>query len=66
MDEPPAFEISQLTGMREGDAVHLVKNAGLEYRVIHLDISEWHTSDQRLQRITIEVQGDIVVGASFG
>ena len=62
----PDFDVARLVGASEEDAARLVRRAGLELRVIHLEKSEWLTSDQRTHRVNIEVRDGTVVGAHIG
>lgn len=50
-------------GLRVEEAAALAQRLDLELRVIRIHENEWHTSDKRTTRVTVEVENDVVTSA---
>ena len=50
-------------GLRVEAAIELAQRLGLDLRVIRVREIEWHTSDLRVNRITVEVEDGVVTSA---
>lgn len=50
-------------GLRIEEAVELAERLNLDLRVIRIYESEWHTSDERSNRVTVELEGGVVTSA---
>jgi hypothetical protein len=55
--------LPQFMGLRTEDAIQLAQRLDLELRVIRIDANEWHTSDARSNRVTVEVEDGMVTSA---
>jgi len=55
--------LPEFNGMRIEEAVEFARQHGTDLRVIQLPESGWHTSDERSDRITVEVENGVVTGA---
>jgi hypothetical protein len=55
--------LPEFIGLRTEAAVGLARRLGLELRVIQISENEWFTSDDRSNRITVEVENGVVTGA---
>jgi hypothetical protein len=52
--------LPEFIGLRVEKAIELAQRLELDLRVIRIQESEWHTSDQRNNRITVEVVDGVV------
>jgi hypothetical protein len=50
-------------GLRVEKAIELAQRLDIDLRVIRINESEWHTSDLRVNRITVEVEDGVVTEA---
>jgi hypothetical protein len=50
-------------GLHVEEAIELAQRLDLELRVIRIGANEWHTADQRANRVTIEVEDGVVTRA---
>lgn len=50
-------------GLRAGQAAELARRLGIDLQVIRAGENAWHTSDDRPDRITVEVEDGVVTSA---
>jgi hypothetical protein len=55
--------LPEFIGLRIEQAVELAQRLDLDLRVIRVHENEWHTSDQRSNRITVEAENGVVTSA---
>lgn len=52
--------IPEFIGLRIEEAAELAQRLQLNLRVIRIHENEWHTSDMRSNRVTVEVEDGVV------
>ena len=55
--------IPDFIGLRVEEATELAQRLDLDLRVIRIHENEWHTSDDRSNRVTVEVEDGVVTSA---
>jgi hypothetical protein len=55
--------LPEFIGLQTQKAIELAQRLDLDLRVIRVRENEWHTSDARSNRITVEVENDVVTSA---
>jgi hypothetical protein len=55
--------LPEFNGLRIEQAIELAQRLDLDLRVIRVHENEWHTSDDRSNRITVEVENGVVTSA---
>jgi hypothetical protein len=50
-------------GLRIEEAIELAQRLNLDLRVIRIHENEWHTSDKRTNRVTVEAENGVVTSA---
>lgn len=55
--------LPEFIGLRVEDATELAQRLDLDFRVIRIHENEWHTSDDRSNRVTVEVENGVVTSA---
>jgi hypothetical protein len=55
--------LPEFIGLRIEEAAKLAQRLHLDFRVIRIHENEWHTSDKRTNRVTVEVEDGVVTGA---
>jgi hypothetical protein len=55
--------LPEFIGLRVEEAAELAQRLRLDFRVIRIYEDEWHTSDDRSNRVTVEVEDGVVTGA---
>jgi hypothetical protein len=55
--------LPEFIGLRVEDATKLAQRLHLDLRVMRLHENGWYGSDQRPNRVTVEVEGGVVTGA---
>ena len=57
--------LPEFVGLRVEEAIELAQRLDLDLRVIRLHANEWHTSDLRRNRITVESENGVVTSAKI-
>ncbi len=55
--------LPEFIGLRVEEAAELAQRLDLDFRVIRIHENEWHTSDKRTTRVTVEVEDGVVTAA---
>jgi hypothetical protein len=55
--------LPEFIGLRVEDATELARRLDLDLRVIRIHENEWHTSDDRSNGVTAEVEDGVVTSA---
>ena len=55
--------LPEFIGLRVEEAAELAQRLHLDFRVIRLHENGWYTSDDRSNRVTVEVEDGVVTGA---
>jgi hypothetical protein len=55
--------LPEFIGLRVEEATELAQRLHLGLRVIRIQENEWYASDQRPNRVTVEVEDGVVTGA---
>jgi hypothetical protein len=55
--------LPEFIGLRREEAVELAQRLDLDLRVMRIHENEWHTSDRRTNRVTVEVENGVVTSA---
>lgn len=55
--------LPEFIGLRVEKAIELAQRLDLDLRVKRIHESEWHTSDQRSNRVTVDVVNEVVISA---
>jgi hypothetical protein len=55
--------LPEFIGLRVEAAAELAQRLNLDFRVIRIQENEWYGSDERPNRVTVEVEGGVVTGA---
>jgi hypothetical protein len=55
--------LPEFIGLRVEEAAELAQRLDLDLRVIRIHENGWYTSDQRNNRVTVEVEDGVVTGA---
>ena len=55
--------LPEFIGLRVEKAVELAQRLDLDLRVMRIHENEWHTSDNRSNRITVDVENGVVTSA---
>lgn len=53
-------------GLTEAEAVGLADRLGLTVRFRHVDLPQWHASEDRAGRVTADVRHEVVIEAAAG
>lgn len=55
--------LPEFIGLRIEEAIALAQRLGLDLRAIPIHENAWHTSDERSNRVTVEVEDGVVTRA---
>jgi hypothetical protein len=55
--------LPEFIGLRSEEAIELAQRLDLDLRVMRIHENEWHTSDRRTNRVTVEVENGVVTSA---
>jgi hypothetical protein len=55
--------LPEFIGLRVAEAMELARRLNLDLRVIRVNDNKWFASDERSNRVTVEVAGDVVTSA---
>jgi hypothetical protein len=55
--------LPEFIGLRVEEATELAQRLDLDFRVIRIHENEWYASDQRPNRVTVEVEDGVVTSA---
>jgi hypothetical protein len=55
--------LPEFIGLRIEEAAELAQRLQLNLRVIRIHENEWHTSDERSDRVTVEVEDGVITSA---
>jgi len=55
--------LPEFIGLRVEEAAELAQRLHLDFRVIRIHENEWYTSDDRSNRVTVEVEDGVVTSA---
>ena len=55
--------LPEFIGLRVEGAIDLAQRLDLDLRVIRIHENEWHTSNKRTTRITVEVENGVITSA---